>query len=767
MKVPYTWLSEFLQLRDISPEEIARELTLKSAETEVETFGIDLDGVVVGKIVSVKPHPKRNELVVARVQVSEHIFVNVVSGDKTLKEGELVVVALPNSKVGDRCVTKREIDGVLSEGMLLSAQELGLEEKSEGVLRLDEDLKPGTDASFVLGFGEPILVLDITPNRGDLLSVRGVAREVSAIFGLPKNELQEPAYEDRGELEIEIRDEDCGRYRGALIEGVSVKRAPLGIRKRLWQCGIKSVNNVVDITNYVMLREGQPLHAFDAKKLKGGIVVRSAKKGERITTLDGSRKELDEDILVIADREKPVAIAGVIGGLDSAVSKDTTDILLESAYFNPYRIRKASKKLGLQTESSYRFERNVDIERVKKAQDYAIDLILKHTGGKLVSAKDLYPKPYEGRKIFLPQGKYIRYAGEPYKNEEASRILTALEIPHEVLRCGIEVFVPAHRSFDLFRDVDIVEELMRVKGYESFPSEVLRLPALAKEPRDPEREVRTYLRDRGLYEVINFSFEDGKLYELLGLELPKLQIVNPLNPTQRYLRTTLITALLRSAVYNDRNYNYEQGMFELGKVFFPEGEEKRLGLLLKGERWDEKELLGILGGVFELFGLKMGLRSGGEDFLHPYQRVELLLNGEVVGFAGRLHPKVVRALELRGEPWVAEIKVEKLFSKRREPVYRPFSKFPPVVRDIALVMDKHTSVDKLLNDIKSQLGEVLEELSVFDVYTGTKVGEGKKSVGIRLVFRSTEGSLKDEEVNELVNRLIEYLEKEHRVRLRT
>ncbi|GAB6064974.1 phenylalanine--tRNA ligase subunit beta [Aquifex pyrophilus] len=774
MKVPYTWLSEFVELDGITPEEIAEQLSLRSVEATVETFGIDIDGVVFGKVVEVKEHPEDRRLNLLKVQVQEHLFVDVVTADKSVSKGDGVLVALPNAKVGNMCVTERKFGDVVSKGMLLSAQELGLEEKSEGVLKIKEEFKPGTDAREILGFGEKIIEIDITPNRGDMLSVRGVARDISAIFGLKKKEEEQESFSETGELSIEIRDKDCGRYRGVVIEGVKIGESPIEIKKRLWQCGIKVINNVVDITNYVMLRDGQPLHAFDLSKVNGGIVVRSAHKGEKLITLDGEEKELDEDILVIADREKPLAVAGVIGGLESGISEKTTSILLESAYFNPYRVRKASKKLGINTESSYRFERNVDIERVDKAQDYAVSLILKYAGGKVIAVRDIYPRKYEPKKVFLPQGKYIRYAGEPYKNEEVSRILNALEIPHEIMRCGVEVYVPSHRSFDITRDVDIIEEIMRIKGYGSYTSEVLKLPSFSKNPEDYEEKVRAYLRDRGFYEVINFSFEDGKLYNLLGLPLPEVEVINPLNPTQRYMRSTLITSLLRTAVYNDRNYNYDQAIFELGKVFNKEGEETRLGLLVKGrkkrtlkeELWTPYEFSEAIHGIFELLGIEPIIEREEERFLHPYISASLFVDDEKVGFFGKLHPEITKALELRGDVFIGEIKLEKVLSKVKKPTYRKVSKFPPVVRDIALIMDKEFNVNKLLIDIKSQLGDLLEEVRVFDVYTGEKVGEGKKSVAIRLVMRSAERSLKDEEVNELVRKLVEELERRYGIKLR-
>ncbi|RLJ71344.1 phenylalanyl-tRNA synthetase beta subunit [Hydrogenivirga caldilitoris] len=772
MRIPFSWLSEFVELEGLAPEEVAQELSLKSVETTVEKFGLELDGVVFGKILETKPHPKNKKLCIVRVEVAEGMSITVVTGDLTLSEGKVVVVALPNSKVGDRCITKREFEGIPSEGMLLSAQELGLEEHSEGVLSFDEYIRPGTDAGELLGFGEKILELDITPNRGDVLSVRGLARDLSALLGLTKKATETKTFQEFGDLKISIEDRDCKRYRGVVIKGVSVKPSPISIRKRLWQSGLRCINNIVDVTNYVLLQEGQPLHAFDLDKLEGGIVVRSARKGETITTLDGEKRELEECVLVIADSSRPVAVAGVMGGLDTGVVESTKNVLLEAAYFEPSRIRRSSKKLGIQTDSSYRFERNVDIERVDKAQDIAVDYILKTAGGEVSAVKDLYVERYEPKKVFLSMGKFMRYAGESYKNEEASSILSALEIPHEIKRCGIEVLIPSHRSFDLDRDVDIIEELMRVKGYDYYASDTLKLPLTGKLWRDEYLEIKKYLIDKGLSEVINISYEEEDLYNLLGLDKPAVDILNPLVPTQRFMRSSLIPSLLRVAKFNDSHYNYDLAIFELGKVFFREGEEDRLGILVKGsvndypgESWDPLRLLGVVQGIFESKGLPFELEPSGFEFLHPHVQSELVFDGKRVGFVGKLHPELTQKLELRGEPVLCELKLEP-FTRSVLPQYSPLSKFPPVIRDLAFVMDKNLSVSKLLNEIKSQLRDLVEDVMVFDLYADAKVGEGKKSVGVRITFRSLKGSLSSEEVSELIDQLVRRLREELQVEIR-
>jgi len=763
MRIPFSWLGEFVDLGNLSAEEVAERLSLRSVEAEVDTFGVELDGVVYGRVLEVKPHASEKHLRVVRVQIGEDTTVKVVTADSSLGPQTGVLVALPNSKVGERRVTRREFSGVVSEGVLLTPQDLGLEEEGEGVLSLEGDFRPGTNAEDLLGFGEKILVLDITPNRGDLLSVRGLARDLSALFGLGKKKRRVPAFAEGNDLDISVEDRDCSRYRGVVLEGVRIGRSPLWMRIRLWQSGIRTINNVVDATNYILIQEGQPLHAFDLDTIEGGIVVRSAERGETLRTLDGEERVLDPEILVIADRKGPIAVAGIIGGFDTAVTGKTSSLLLEAAHFDPARVRRGSKILGIQTESSYRFERNVDRERVAEAQNLAVELILRIAGGRVRSVRDVYVEPYTPRRILLSAGKFRRYAGEAFDPEEVREIFDALEIPCSLKECGVEVHVPSHRSFDLHRDVDLIEEIMRVKGYETFPPERPTLPVEGRLGRDPLLEAKKYLRDVGLHEVVNISYEDAELYSLLGMPPPVLEILNPLIPSQRYMRSSLLPSLIRTALYNENHHSYDLGIFEAGRVFTEKGEEEKLGILVKGVRtpypfreWNPHDLSGILQGLAGIFLRKLDFDESSLPFLHPHAQASVLIEGQEAGFVGRLHPDLSQKLEFRKEPIVAEIRLDPFFAERL-PHYKALSKYPPVVRDLALLVDKNLPVSKLLNEIKSHLGDRMEEAVVFDLYAGEKVGEGKKSVGVRVVFRSFEGSLSSEEVNALIGNLIRRL----------
>ena len=763
MRVPLSWLAEFVDIEDLSGEEIADALTMRSAETTLEVFKPPVEKALSVKVISVSPHPNNPSLAVAEVSTGKENF-RVITGDLSLREKDIVLLAPEGSLVGGKRIERREIGGILSEGVLIAPEDLGFEEKSEGVLRLDPDTPAGVDVSELLGYGEEILELDITPNRGDLLSVRGVAREVSALFRRAKKEHAPPQFPQTGDLEIHIGDRDCLRYRGIAIEGISNKTSPLNIRKRLWQCNLRPINAVVDITNYIMLQEGQPLHAFDMKEIKTPIYVRSAGEGETIKTLDGKEHRLSPDILLIADSQGPIAVAGVIGGMDSSVDEDTDSILLESAFFRPSRVRRSSGSLGVRTESSYRFERSIDIEGVGRAQDIAAGMILEICGGKVVAVSDLYEERYSPKRVFVSWGKLQRYAGREIAPEEVSTILSSLGIECTTKACGIEAEIPSHRAFDMSRDVDIIEEIMRVKGYEQFPPKTLHIASRPSSPVEKEEKVRDLLASRGFSEVINIPFEEEDTYRLLGIESPQAQLLNPLLPTQRFLRSMLLPGLLRTASFNDSHYNHDIAIFEIGRVFDRECEKLKLGVLAKGvrehlpkEEWSERDILDSFMAIGTMLGKELTLEESGIGFLHPGIQTSVILDGEEIGFIGRLNPQIEKQLGLKGKTYVGEIYLEKLLTEERK-IYKKLSKYPPAHRDIALIVDKNLSVSKLLNEIRSHIGERIEEVMVFDIYAGDKVGEGKKSVGIRLALRSAEGSLSGEEVSEIVEDLVQTLQ---------
>ncbi|ADC88855.1 phenylalanyl-tRNA synthetase, beta subunit [Thermocrinis albus DSM 14484] len=759
MIVPFSLLSQLVDTEGLKPEEIAHRLTLCSAETSLLVWERDIEGVLVGKVLSCEPHPSDIGLLLVKVYTGRETL-QVITRDGGVKEGHLVLLAPAGSFVMGKRVEKRTIGGVVSEGVLLSYQDLKLEDSEQGVIKWMDDTPLGTSGRDLLSFGEILLEIDVTPNRGDLLSVRGVAREVAALFGRPMLKEDTPTFEETGSLDIEVHDGDCKRYRGVYIEKVKVGPSPLWLKKVLWQCGMKSINNVVDVTNYITIRDGQPLHAFDMDQVKGGIRVRSAEEGERLITLAHQEITLTKEDLVIADQERPLALAGVIGGLDSGVTHSTNKILLESAFFDPVRVRRSAKRHKIQTESSYRFERGVDIEGVAFYQNSAVDLILRLAGGQLVAVKDIYPTPYTPKTIMVTIGKMERYTGKRWDLRELQKRLEPLGFQTNLLRCGLEVKVPSWRSFDIKEDVDVLEEILRLEGYDQLPSHPLYLPARVSFPSSEVERWADFLAHVGFREVITFSFEDDQLYHLLNLERPTLSLVNPLAKSQSYMRSSLVPSLLRTCLYNQRNYNQQVAIFELGKVYHKDGEELRLGLLSTNLHSVE-EFKNIVYRLLE--GYHLETEFSAIPFLHPHLQVLLKVEDEVIGFMGRLHPALEEKLEIKGKVLLAELRPPSSGKKREE--LGTVSPFPPVVRDISLVMDKEVSVAKLISSIRRMEG--VEDVSVFDVYIDPVIiGEGKKSVSFRLILRSNERSMSDEEANALVDRVVRLLEETYGVRLR-
>jgi len=439
MRVPYSELNKYVEVSDLDPAELVEKLNAHSVEATLDYFGNPaVEKVVVGKILKTRPHPSLKKLLVCEVDLGSRKVV-VCTNDRSVREGDKVFVVLPGGRVGDLQITERDFKGITSQGMFLGLEEL-VGVPSEGVFKFhDPSVKEGSDVRELIGLGEPIIELDITPNRGDLLSVKGLAREISALYGRPLKRVEGLSIEPFGdEVEIEILDQDCSRYRGAVIRGVKVGESPLWLQVALWKFGEAVINNVVDVTNYLLFTEGNPMHAFDLNKIKGKVRVKSAEGGEKFKALNGKEYTLEKGDLVIADDEKVLALAGIIGGEESAVSETTTDILLETAHFDPFRVRKTAKRLDLRTESSYRFERNVDVENVANAQGIALKLIRETAGGEVTTLKDLYHRPYEPAEVILSYKKYLSYSGSEVDPARAVEILNALGIPASLEVKGLD-----------------------------------------------------------------------------------------------------------------------------------------------------------------------------------------------------------------------------------------------------------------------------------------------------------------------------------------
>ncbi|WP_456435713.1 phenylalanine--tRNA ligase subunit beta [Thermovibrio ammonificans] len=787
MKITYNWLKEFIEIDDLSAKEVADLLTDAGIEVDaVYNPAEEVEKVVIGKITEISKHPNADRLRICQVDVGDTVL-QIVTGADNVYEGAVVPVALHGAKLpGGVRIKRAKLRGVVSNGMLCSAVELGLTDSAPGVWTLPEELgeKVGEDAVTALGLNDWVIEYEITTNRPDALSVLGIARELRAMLGRPVK-LPETGYscgEFNAEEEATLKVLDqgaCPRYEGFVVKGISNRESPLWMQVRLYLVGLRPINAVVDVTNYVMYELGQPLHAFDLEKLSGReVVVRRAREGEKIVTLDGVERELSGEDLVIADAEKPVAVAGVMGGLESGTTLSTRELFLESAHFDPMTVRRTSKRLGLSTDSSYRFERGADIEACKFAAERALHLIQKLVGGEVAKGSlSFYPKPYTPKVIVFSPERAVKLLGVNIPARKAFEILTGLGFTVKKEADYIVVKVPSWRKYDVTREVDLIEEVVRIYGMKRVVSS---FPLMHSEvPRDftflRVQEVKEFLSSLGFNEAINYSFIGKKLFEKFGLPVDRLvKIKNPLSEEWVYMRNFLFPSLVNNAVNNINRNERDVFLFEVARTFSPTEEELpkeelKVALLATGELpenlWQFREvdfydIKGAVEALGDFLGLEFQFERRELPFLHPGQSGAVKLNGKEVGFLGRLHPDVEERFEVRQPIFVAELNLEELLkqSAARTVKFKPIPKFPPVTRDIAVVVDRSTPVAEIEKVIRES-ARYLEKLKLFDVYEGKGIPEGKKSVAFSLTFRAKEKTLSDEEVNKIMADIIEALQR--------
>jgi len=788
MLVSLNWLRTYVRC-DAPAEEIASRLTMAGLEVEaLSGRGLSLAGVVVGRILGISPHPRAANLRICEVEGGNRTY-RVVCGAPNVAPGQTAPLALEGSRLADGTEIRiAEVRGVLSEGVLCSEAELGLGDDAGGMMNLPPGLNPGTPLVEALDLADQILEVSITPNRGDCLSVLGIAREVSALFGAPwtppELTLQETGPPVESLASVIIQDSDlCPRYAARVVRNVKIGPSPLWLRQRLQTHGIRAINNIVDVTNFVMLEQGQPLHAFDYDRLEGHrIVVRRARPGESFTTLDGQNHTLRGDMLLICDAARGVALAGIMGGLNSEITPQTTNVLIESAYFQPIGIRRTAKALGLGSESSYRFERGVDPEGVIRALDRAAQLMVELGKGELARGRlDVYPALIRQQSIRLRVSKCVRFLGLTLSQAEICRLLGSIQLPVRTLDDDcLEVVPPPFRS-DLTREVDLMEEVARLAGFDYIPSTLPSALVTAVKPartqifRGLAKEVLVAV---GFSETISFSFISRQATERLGI-LPDdrrfhhLPIRNPLTEEQAVLRTSLIPNMLETAARNQRQRKLNLRLFELSKVFFPRGgeelPEERFNLcgLLAGTRrpasWDDPvEAVDFfdLKGVVECLTGRIGApeprwnQTSAVPFLRPEAAAEIDVAGAKLGVLGELRAEVLEAFEVKGPAFLFDLDFDLLEEKATEQKrFRPLPRFPEVNRDLAIVVSEDLPAERVLDFLAEHRPEYAESVLLFDCYRGSQVGAGMKSLAFRITYRSPERSLTDEEVNEIHTRV--------------
>jgi phenylalanyl-tRNA synthetase beta chain len=786
MKISLNWLRDYVDIA-LPLKDVAHRLTMSGTEVKAtEIIGQAWDKIVVGEIVAVEPHPDRLTIVTVDLSVEQSTVVcgapNVGVGDKV--PFARVGASLIDGHTGELVKLKpARIRGIVSEGMACSEKELGISDSHEGLMILPPEAPVGVPLSDYLG--DAVLDLDVTPNRPDCLSVIGVAREMAALTRR-KVKLSVPEYKEEGPdieklVSVEIAAPDlCSRYCASLIEGVKLAPSPPWMQQRLIACGMRPINNIVDVTNYVMLEYGQPLHAFDFRQIGGGkIVVRRPAEGEKMTTLDGVDRNLTPDMLVIADNKIPVAIAGVMGGADSEVIDITTSVLLESANFNPPSIRRTSTRLKLRSEASLRFERGISPDLTVPALTRATQLMLDLAGGKAARGiVDVYPGKTDARVIILTAFEVKRLLGIEMKTEQMVDILTSLGFECSTSNSTMEVTVPYWR-LDIDSTVDLIEELARTVGYDFIPTTMLsgRLPGLY---RDATVEVRERLRDLvvgcGFQEVISYSLVNRERLAGVAPAEDAVRVANPLSIEQEHLRTSLRLGLLTHLRSNQKHEEDGIRLFEIGKVYFPREkdlpeEREMLAAVLSGSRtpvsWhDGKAMLdffdakGVVDALLERLGVEADFEPLTEDNLHPVRAANVVVGDDVVGMIGEVHPKVVERFELLPQTVaVFELNVDKLARYAGTGrVYRPVARLPESTKDIAVVVDTGVPAKRVRDIIRGF--DLVRRVTLFDVYVGEQVPAGKKSLAFRIVYQSLTHTLTDAETDAVQKDILARLSKE-------
>ncbi len=788
MKISYRWLREFVET-DLPPQALADRLTMAGIEVAgIAPVVTGLEGVVVGELTGVTPHPAGAPLTLCQVSTGRERF-SIVCGAPNVRPGVRAAFAPPGARLpGGRRIEMAVIKGSASQGMLCSEAELGIGEDAGSILQLSEDAEPGADLVAYLGLEDSILEVEITPNRPDCLSVVGVAREVAALTGSPFRSpliaVKEGDQEAMALATVSVEAPDlCPRYAARLITGLTVGPSPSWLAQRLRSVGLRPVNNLVDVTNYVLWELGHPLHAFDHETLTGGrIVVRRARPGEVLVTLDGQSRALTEAMLVIADAQRAVGLAGVMGGTNTEVTAATRTVLLESAYFLPASIRRTAKALGLPTEASYRFERGADIEGLRDALDRAAQLLADLGGGVVArGVLDVYPHPRSPARVSLRLDRIQRVAGVSPPRPAVIQILKGLGLPVEERGERLEVVVPSVRR-DLAIEDDLVEEVIRVWGYDRIPSTLPAGPLLlTRRPRHLalEAAVRQALAGRGLSEAITYSLINPAYLPPFGVEASDPRVValrNPLSGDRSVLRPTLLPGLLEVLAGNVRRQLADVQLFEIGRVFEAQGpgelarEETRLGVVLTGlraprswhagkDRVDLFDLKGVVETVVEVLGRgEVGVEEADLPYLEEGRGVFAVVEGTRVGAFGEITPRLAEAFDLSAPVYVGELALDRLEALPPRPTrHRPLPRFPGVSRDLAVVLPAGVPAAEVSRVIRETKSPWIRQVQLFDVYTGEQVGPGLRSLAYSILYQAEDRTLTDAEVNavhaEVVGRL--------------
>ena len=799
MKVKLNWLKELVDLSGLSTKEIIDTLSLHSIEIEGVEKVLYGTNLAIGHVLTCVDHPDSDHLHICTIDVGNEVL-QIVCGAPNIKAGLYVIVALNGCELpGGFKIKKSKIRGVESNGMVCSLGELGMEKKyidekyAAGIYYFEKDVKAGDDPLKALELDDEVIELGLTPNRGDLLSMLGVAYEVSAVFNRPlKNlayEIIEDDFDNADLVDVKLETEKCLLYYAKVIKDVKIKKSPDWLISRLIAFGIRPINNAVDITNYILALFGQPLHAFDYKLLGKNILVRQAMENETIITLDGIKRELLPSDIVITDGVNPVALAGVMGGANSSINDETKDIVIEAAVFDPVSIRKTFTRLDLRSESSIRYEKGVDVNRTKLALDYTCYLFKELCEAKIARGDVYAGINNKEAKVVEVTSEYIsNYLGVNIETAEVLDIMNRLQFEASQVDGKIVVKVP-NRRFDVSIKQDIVEEVGRIHGYEALPVTLpaTPLPGELTNYQKRRRTLKHVLMNLGLVEAVNYSLRENnnEFKYLFGENQETVELMLPISNERKVLRRNLVPSILENVSYSYNRKMNDVAFFEIGKVYYKDldlngkyVEREHLSIALsnifsstlwngKIEKVDFYLIKGLIEQVFSEIGVCFDFQKleVKENTMHPLRTASILYKGKVVGYVGELHPKYAQSNDLKNV-YVAEIDVCDILNEvEASHIYTPVSKVPNVERDLAFVVKNDISASQLVQAIKSVDKKMITDVIIFDLYVGDKIEADEKSIACKVVLSSNE-TLTDEIVNNKVNKILKTLEKDLNAKLR-
>ncbi len=775
MNLPMSWLRDYMNIDKINAKEYEHKMTMSGSKVEGTTrLGGEAENIRCGKVLKVERHPDADKLVVCQVEVGEAAPIQIVTAATNVFEGAMVPVAMHKSKIyNGQKITRGKLRGVVSDGMFCSTDELGTsKERATGILILPEDAPIGADICQYLGLDENVVEFEITSNRPDCMSVIGLARETAATFGYDFNVADPTDYTKISEkaednAEVEVMDfELCPRFLGKVVKNVKIGPSPEWMQRRLAACGIRAINNIVDITNYVMLEYGQPMHAYDLDNVAGKkIIVRRANEGEILETLDDQERKLSSSMICISDSEKAIGVAGVMGGANSEVTEKTTTVLFEAATFNGVAVRKAAKALGMRTDASALFEKGLDVYNLDGAIERACQLISQMGAGDVLSGTiEVSGKLKEATVLPFEPEKMNAFLGMDISRNEMIDILTILEFKVD----GDKVIVPSFRG-DIESMADIAEEVARIYGYDKIPTTMMdsSVSCGGKTPQQKaEAKIKDSLVTDGFDEIITYSFTDPKENEFLAI--PKgdikydfVRITNPLGEENSVMRTTMLASMCEVLKTNYNKRTASAALFELGSIYINKGEtlpdeRKTVAIGMYGSG-DFYTLKGAVENIFDCLGVKKAkfVANRENPTFHPGRCAEIYCGDKKLGILGQAHPTVAGNYKIGEEVYLAELDFASMFEVAdSKKTYKALPKFPGATRDIAMVVDEAVCVGDIVEIFEAEMGGILESYTLFDIYRGTQLGENKKSVAYSLSFRASDRTLTDDEINAVMEKIL-------------